>query len=129
MNPYFPDWQEANIAISDFLDYFDVYVYVNTKYTPKSISVFFLPPSIFTSDRIPNKERQLFVDIYNIYANWVTEEINLHYVFDKYMYQTMEETTLSALKKDIRDAIYDYDANHMVSLREALGMQLGVNIK
>jgi len=108
--------------IDNFLDDFKAYVTKN-KEDMTALQFSFLPPEIFYA--VPEEDRELFVKIYNIFANWANEEIKISSICDKHMFRPIDEITLSVIQNDIQNAMHRYECERGRQLKQVLAACLG----
>lgn len=123
MNAYFPKWHTAStIIIDDIINKFGVYVKRNEE-DESVLQITFIPPEIFYA--VPEEDRELFVEIYNVFANWVYETLAIDEIFQKHHGRPITNESLYSLQHDIERAIHEFNNMNYIEMQEVLAACLG----
>jgi hypothetical protein len=114
MNVYFPKWLTADIIIDEILN--SLRAYVTRQFT-------FIPPEKFYM--VPEEDRELFVEIYNVFANWANKRLAIDLIIQNYYYQPITEANLCSLQYDIERVIQEYNNTNRIEMKRLLAASLG----
>lgn len=123
MNVYFPKWFAADVIINDIIiNSFGAYV-TRDEEDISALQFSFIPPEKFYI--VPEEDRELFVEIYNVFANWASEKMAINLIFQKYCGQPITEANLCSLQNDISRAIQEFDYTNRIEMKQLLAASLG----
>lgn len=123
MNVYFPKWITADVIINNIIiNSLGAYV-TRDEEDISALQFSFIPPEKFYI--VPEKDRELFVEIYNVFANWASEKMAINLIFQKYCGQPITEANLCSLQNDISRAIQEFDYTNRIEMKQLLAASLG----
>ncbi|HCA40676.1 MAG TPA: hypothetical protein DEP01_03685 [Aminobacterium sp.] len=122
MNVYFPNWLTADIMINHIINSFGAHVTRDME-DIGALQFTFIPHEKFYM--VPEEDRELFVEIYNIFANWAIEKLAIDLIFQNYCYQEINEANLCSLQYDIERVIQGYNNKNRIEMKQLLAASLG----
>lgn len=122
-NPYFPQWLTSNTIIKAWLKEFGAHA-TGMRDSYSNIQIAFIPHHYFCL--VPKEDRDRFLELYNIFANWAAEELEIENILQKYFGKTVTQVTLLNLELDINNAIQLYRNSNRLDMKLILATCLGV---
>jgi len=122
---YFPNWNNAKLAINNIVEKFDAYVITNKK-DKNIVNISFIP---FDECRIPPEYDELFMEIYSIFSQWLRKKINLKSIVNGFVDRPNTEQTRHELRSRIKKAIEVFENETGVESKRILAEALGIEIQ
>lgn len=122
MNIYFPKWLTADIIINDIANSFGAYVTRDAE-DMSALQFTFIPPEKFYM--VPEEDRENFVEIYNVFANWANGVLAIDLTVQDYYYQPITDENIYGLQDRIEREIQEHDHRYSVEMKRIFAASLG----
>lgn len=122
MNVYFPKWLTADIIINDIANSFGAYVARDAE-DMSAIQFTFIPPEKLYM--VPEEDRENFVEIYNVFADWANEKLAIDLFFQDFHYQPITEENLCYFQDKIERVIQEHNHRYSVEMKRIFAASLG----